>query len=215
MKFIPKIEHIKSFDLPEDEKFIKEFPSLYRSDIDFAMNLCKNDESLGFFEEISKISSEFKYCSIDTRISMLMPGWFPCIPGWHCDDFYRPNGQPAISRCEAESPMEHYLFQLGNCCHTAFIDEIIDLPSENDLDLSETSLYGHYAKMIDRINPRVIFANTNTLIKFSQTTLHRGSFATVRGWRLFCRITYSNSRLPKNEERRQSQVYIPSIDAGW
>lgn len=33
---------------------------------------------------------------IDTRVHMLMPGWYPCIPGWHHDDIIRSpiTGQP-------------------------------------------------------------------------------------------------------------------------
>jgi hypothetical protein len=32
----------------------------------------------------------------DSRSHMLMPGWYPCIPGWHLDDIprTRPDGQP-------------------------------------------------------------------------------------------------------------------------
>src|SRR5580700_1237659 len=33
---------------------------------------------------------------VDTRVHMLMPGWYPCIPGWHHDDVprTRADGQP-------------------------------------------------------------------------------------------------------------------------
>src|SRR5262249_36308588 len=33
---------------------------------------------------------------IDSRTHLLMPGWFPCIPGWHLDDVprTRSDGQP-------------------------------------------------------------------------------------------------------------------------
>src|SRR5690606_10082560 len=35
---------------------------------------------------------------IDTRVNMLMRGYYPSIPGWHCDDVPRgENGQPDLT----------------------------------------------------------------------------------------------------------------------
>ncbi len=47
---------------------------------------------------------------IDTRVHMLMPVWFPCIPGWHHDDVprSRPDGQPNY-----ESPEHHTRHVMG------------------------------------------------------------------------------------------------------
>lgn len=47
---------------------------------------------------LNNLSNEFENANdliIDSRVHMLMKGWFPCIPGYHHDDVPRgANGQP-------------------------------------------------------------------------------------------------------------------------
>lgn len=50
---------------------------------------------------------------IDSRVHMLMPGWFPCIPGWHHDDVprERSDGQPNYHNPSYRS--EHVMALVG------------------------------------------------------------------------------------------------------
>src|SRR5581483_8995915 len=107
----------------EDVKYIpdqKGLPQLYRADEKFA----KEEASPFFRALIDQIAAlyagdGFKFTSIDTRTHMLMKGMYPCIPGWHCDDFYRPDGgQPDLENVEKEAPQKHYIVVLGDCSMT-------------------------------------------------------------------------------------------------
>jgi hypothetical protein len=220
MLFSPVKNLVSQPNLPDDQSFIKNFPNLYRCDSDFASLQTNSPQIKKLFKEFEDLRDDkFRFISIDSRVTMLKKGWYPSIPGWHCDDFYRPDfhGQPCISRCEQEARMVHYMFQLGDCSQTLFVDQEIDLPSETELDLSAKPLYGHYNLLIESYKPKTLKIEANQIIQFSQTTLHRCSPATKDGWRVFVRATMSNTRPPVNEIRRQSQVYIPtnSISNGW
>lgn len=65
---------------------------------------CDRDASIALGGPITKAFLDSLYPEflnhpdfiLDTRVHMLMPGWFPCIPGYHHDDVPRnnTNGQP-------------------------------------------------------------------------------------------------------------------------
>lgn len=62
-----------------------------------------------------------KPCVIDTRVHMLMKGWYPCIPGWHHDDVPRTTstGQPNYKTPEYFA--KHILGLVnGDICPTQF-----------------------------------------------------------------------------------------------
>ena len=94
------------------------------------------------------LDSRFKYLSIDSRVHMLMPGWMPCIGGWHCDDFYRPGqvgnhatGGPVQPDLEGiirdEKYSKHHALVIGDTAPTEFITTPFNLeiptikPGEN------------------------------------------------------------------------------------
>jgi hypothetical protein len=43
--------------------------------------------------------------SVDIKVHMLMPGQFPCIPGWHCDNVPRVGGQQDWSKVDTKHKM--------------------------------------------------------------------------------------------------------------
>lgn len=157
-----------------------------------------------------------KYISIDSRSHMLMRGWYPCIPGWHCDDFWRPDGQPDLENLR---PIKHYAVVLGaEVSATQFVDQPIELPSPTELYEvfdSDKPLYGYYNQMIDEGNPATKKVQSGQVIKFSGLDFHCGLPAEREGWRSFTRITVSDHREPKNEIRTQTQVYLTRPFDGW
>lgn len=50
--------------------------------------------------------------TLDIKVHMLMPGQYPCIPGWHFDFVPRVNGKPDLSLRDPSQEM--YLYLSGN-----------------------------------------------------------------------------------------------------
>lgn len=50
--------------------------------------------------EAVQLVGDKKYVSVDTKVTFLMPGWYPAIPGWHTD------GVPRGGIC-APTPLVH------------------------------------------------------------------------------------------------------------
>lgn len=155
--------------------------------------------------------------SIDSRVHMLMPGFLPCIGGWHCDDFYRPTGGqpdlPKLSHLPSMQATHHALILGSNVAPTMFACEPIEI-SNTTLQQSE-NVYKECHKLIETLKPDTYEAAPGFFITFDSFTFHRCTRAKGSGWRLFVRITESDHYEPMNEIRTQTQVYIVDESAGW
>lgn len=153
---------------------------------------------------------------IDSRVHMLMPGWYPCISGWHHDDVprTRSDGQPDYVSpaykaehccCVVNSKIAPTEFALGS----ALFPDIE--PGEKYYKkwhpLVEKNLY-------DGIFERIPIQDSQ-LIFFDWETWHQGVPAVGNGWRFFIRATKNTGRKPTNEIRRQVQIYLPNPIEGW
>lgn len=193
----------------------KEVPQLYRASLEFAKEQGgeRFRKLMDQFAELFK-DDGYKYTSIDTRTHMLMTGMYPCIPGWHCDDFYRPGGgQPDLVNVEKEASQVHYLICIGDCSLTEFAVEDLELPSPHELP-TEKPMYFYYDKALEEKPFFSMNVKENTIYSFGPLAFHRGQAATKNGWRTFIRVTRSNHRDNKNEIRYQSNVYIRG-DISW
>lgn len=153
---------------------------------------------------------------IDSRVHMLMPGWFPCIPGFHHDDVPRTgqDGQPNYETPEYRS--KHVLF-LANAdvspTQFALGSAEFNVPPPGEV------VYKHWHKEVcsklatGELTPFV--APDRTLIYFDDRSWHQGVQATKDGWRFFVRASRNTGREPKNELRKQVQVYLPDPMMGW
>ena len=191
---------------------LRTLPMLYRASADFA-----SKQHLFYKDLLSVLDlSGGKYISMDVRTSMLMQGWYPSIPGWHCDDFYRPDGQPDLERL---LPIKHLMLVLGaDVSATEFIYQPIDLPSPTELYEvydSENALYGYYNSIIEDKKPIVKSVGEGEIWQFGGLDFHRAVPAVKNGWRTFIRVTVSDHREPKNEIRTQTQVYLTDPFKGW
>lgn len=192
---------------------LRHLPQFFRADQDMAWRLGGSVvqqilSTVGF-------SRRWRHVSIDSRVHMLMKGMYPCIPGWHCDDFYRgDDGQPDLINVMERAPAEHVCIILGDCSRTVFQAGAWEwrIPSYS------TSLYAAAHKAIEA-EAGVVFkvqqVNPGELWWFSPITWHRGSPATKNGWRYFLRVTGSDHWEPKNELRTQTQVYMTDPFQGW
>lgn len=211
MKFINSPTFKKEKMLPVSEEDIRLLPQFFRADINFVYKF-GGSVYRDFLSKI-EIDSAFKYYSIDSRSHMLMKKMYPCIPGWHCDDFYRPNGrQPDLKNIPK---MRHHAVVLGDCSLTEFITTSLNLIDPNNLDQS-IPLYGQYDDIVNHTSDLFFqVAESHQIVEFGPLDMHRGSAAAKNGWRHFIRITESDHWAPVNEIRHQTQVYLTEPFYGW
>ncbi|SKU89106.1 Uncharacterised protein [Mycobacteroides abscessus subsp. massiliense] len=174
------------------------------------------------------IVGDHKHIFVDTKVSMLMPGWWPAIPGWHTDGVPRYSaadetvtpanwGTPSLPlqnyrSLEGYYPRYHTL-HVGNDCPTVFIDGLLYLPIEHDED---EQLYSELTRRIDGCTTlRKLVAQEGIWHSWDWWNIHQASQATERGWRLLIRITESDQP-PADSDfiRPQNQVYVPR-EFGW
>lgn len=164
---------------------------------------------------------------LDSRVHMLMAGWYPCIPGWHLDDIprTRKDGQP--DHANPAYRADHILALIGDCSRTAFLTGNIKLMDVPDGELPTTgicpatSIYGKWHGDIEQYLEyrqeavRQEYAPERRLIQFNDQSFHRGSPATHSGWRWFARVSRNTQRPIYNKTRTQTQVYLPAPNEGW
>ena len=161
---------------------------------------------------------------VDSRSHMLMPGWFPCIPGWHHDDVPRPPvevgqhfasmGQPDYVTPRYRS--EHVLCLTGaEHAPTEFALGRVHLPPVADDDVIYRVWHNVVQEAVDAGRLRVRTAREGELIHFDDRALHQGVPAVSSGWRNFIRISRGSDRKPANEFRHLTQVYLAAPMAGW
>lgn len=191
---------------------LKNLPQVYRGDLQFTRLLRGFDKGWQRLLDIleDEMTGGFDHVSIDTRAHMLQPGWYPCIPGWHCDDFYRPNGQPDLEQVPYQ---RHIMVVLGASSLPEFITEPLTMHPVH------TKVYEHYNSKLEQLDEleglKKEQVEPGRVIVFGPRDFHRGLPATEAGWRYFIRLTQSNHREPTNELRTQTQVYLTETGKGW
>ena len=158
---------------------------------------------------------------LDSRVHMLMPGWYPCIPGWHHDDVPRntSDGQPNYR--DPPYRTRHVMALVnGYIAPTEFLEGPVDVP----VPVPGPAIYKQWddaitrqiADIPDSIRAfRVERAHDGAVIEFDCDTFHRGTAAVRNGWRWFGRVSIGRARQAPSEIRRQVQVYMPTINVGW
>jgi len=197
---------------------INRVPMLYRASRQFAYSHLKKFPSIiDAIKHIPRDKTLYKYESIDLKVTMLNPGWYPCIPGWHLDDFWRKNGQPALEELDIHGSIHYMFFTEGGDSSTQFMIGPHILPPPSEKDPSE-NVYGYYNRIIESDKAKIVSTlEPNRLYMFKCIDFHRGTPAKSSGWRIFFRLTQSNHRVPFNQIRQQVQVYIPfsNLESGW
>lgn len=196
-------------------KEIRDEPMIWTGDYNFAR---KNGGSITqeFLDKIEatdlwkdNVGQENLYFVLDSRVTHTMPGNYPSMGGWHCDDFNRGEkyGQPKLA--DRDKRVCHFmaLVSEGEVTCTEFITDSVTLQVNPEAVWNSVdNELGEAANLVKRkIKPHEI-------IFFSQDALHRASECTNAGWRLFIRGSFTY-RKPENEIRKQIQVYIHK--RGW
>lgn len=153
---------------------------------------------------------------IDSRIHMLMPGWYPCIPGFHHDDVPRERSdkQPEYHNPSYRSKHALVLFN-GDICPTEFAIGGCEFTDPNNHDTIYKEWHKEVINNINNGNLQSVFAPSNQIVFFDDRTWHQGTKSTGNGWRLFIRASWDTKRTPTNEIRNQVQVYMDNPHMGW
>lgn len=155
---------------------------------------------------------------VDTRVHMLMPGWYPCIPGFHFDDVPRTldNGQP-----DHENPIyksNHCIALInGDICPTQFAIGKANFSPVREDEIYYKKWHPEVVRHIYNGELKTILAPDRTLIFFDWNTWHQGTKCIKSGWRWFGRISWNTDRIKNvtNEIRKQVQVYLEFPMEGW
>lgn len=165
----------------------------------------------------------------DSRVHMLMPGWYPAIPGWHHDDVPRPKkikpgthfmtaGQPDYKNMTYKS--EHIMGLCnGDICPTQFACGQIELPDPKEGELVYRKWHPLVNSAIEKGELILKLAPSLRYIHFDWQSFHQGQKTVGNGWRWFGRITKNSDRCKpeniSNEIRTQVQVYLEFPMEGW
>lgn len=161
------------------------------------------------YEELS--TGDWLDLRIDTRVHMLKPGWYPCIPGWHGDFIKRDDNGDLVYRDGIDQRVRHFAL----CSHSPTTKFLRDRQIE-----MKKGGWGHVSRTIeDRGDLEPYNIPAGELVEFNSRELHKGTKCEEAGWRYFFRATL----FPPEDERRgetmdkirwQTQVYAPE-NKGW
>jgi len=221
-RFNSQIEIVGDFPSEWDKDVLNKEPMFYKSHISFVR------EHAGPVTQafLDSLPSGWDDCVIDSRTHMLMNGWFPAIPGFHHDDVPRPpipEGQHFLTapQPDYDNPRYHSEHILGlvnaEVCPTEFAVGECVMPAIPEGGLIYREWHNEVVRLLERGEMQSIKAPSGKLIQFDWQTFHQGTKAVRSGWRWFIRLTRNSDtmRTPKNEIRRQVQVYLEFPMEGW
>lgn len=207
-----------------------EQPSIDEIKSTFALWNASLDDAMKYGGELTRaaigamdLKFDREHVIVDTKIHMLMPNFYPAIPGWHTDGVPRgeelkPNvkGSPNIFAQEKMTDTRFHLLVTGAGCLTEFIEGQISLevPEEPSTDLYK--MIDHSIKENPYLNRVTI--PTCTAVTFDWWNIHTGVKATKHEWRFLIRVTETDHMEPETDLRKvirtQQQVYV-SENFGW
>lgn len=217
--FVPGLESLDGFNGEATEKEIASEPMLYSADTSLA-EIKGGPLTKRILDPILRQIENTRFDGhrpiIDTRVHMLMPGMYPAIPGWHCDDWGR--SRDGIHEDVEEQPhpgvprraLVHYMGLIESSrgiAPTEFLSEPVTLP------MPRSRTWEAVSKSVEALQTPRREIEAGTLYRFDCESLHRATKARRRGWRFFFRLSVRQG-VPRNEIRRQAQVYTTD-HGGW
>lgn len=204
----------KNFDQKFTQDEVKNEPMFFSSSAEFAMEK-GGPITKSFIRAFVKERPLVSNIVFDSRVHMLMPGWYPCIPGYHHDDVPRSldTGQPNYETPEYRA--QHCMGLInGEICPTVFAvgKAAFDFPDKGPI---YKKWHCDVEKYIKKKQLRELAVPSGKLIHFNSSAFHQGTKAVANGWRWFGRISWDTKRPVTNEIRRQVQVYLEFPHEGW
>lgn len=174
--------------------------------------------------ELFKMGKGLDDVVFDSRVHMLKPGWYPCIPGFHHDDVPRlsEDGQPWYEEYRGPHPelyrSQHCLAIVGDdICRTEFAVGEADFTIPAPGNILYKVWHKEVTELIDLGELKKASAPMNRLVFFDDRAWHQGTPSVGDGWRWFGRASWNTGRRRKctNQIRTQVQVYLEHPMEGW
>jgi hypothetical protein len=223
-RFDSRMTPLLPFAQDIENSAIKDEPMFFNSDLAFAY--AQGGPITRSF--IDALDSEWRDqpAVFDSRVHMLMPGWYPAIPGFHHDDVPRPAipvGQHFVTagQPDYDAPRYHSRHILGlvnaDVAPTDFAIGKCTMPEIADGDLIYRAWHAEVERLLAAGEMERVAAPDRTLVHFDWQAFHTGVPAVSNGWRWFGRVSFNTDRTDKitNEIRRQVQVYLEFPMEGW
>jgi hypothetical protein len=222
--FDSRVTPLGSFAQEVDNAAIKDEPMFFNCDLAFA------HENGGPITRsfINALDQEWREAPavFDSRVHMLMPGWYPAIPGFHHDDVPRPAipvGQHFVTAGQPDYDNPRYysrhILGLVNAAvaPTDFAVGKCVMPEVANGDLIYRAWHAEVERLLATGEMERVSAPDRTLVHFDWQTFHTGVQAVSSGWRWFGRVSYNTDRVDRitNDIRRQVQVYLEFPMEGW
>lgn len=223
--FHSQVKPVGSFATHISNDEIKKEPMFFNCDLDFAWakgGIITRD----FIESLPDEWVNDEDTVFDSRVHMLMPGWYPAIPGFHHDDVPRPPipvGQHFITagQPDYDTPSYHSEHILGlvnaDICPTDFAIGSSYFSQIPDGELIYRQWHKEVLQKLSVGALERVVAQDRTLYQFDWQTWHTGTKAVSNGWRWFGRVSRNTDRTSRitNEIRVNAQVYLEFPMEGW
>lgn len=131
---------------------------------------------------------------VDVKVSRIVPGRHPCIPGWHCDGVLDPD--------HPSRPEVHHLFVTGTACLTEFVAAPVELdigPAR-----SPQAFLAALNRQLEALDPPVRSAPSCTVVTYGRFDLHRGAVGKGHETRLLVRVTETDLLQPSCAPRARA-----------
>jgi hypothetical protein len=222
--FKSDVRTLKPFALDVSNDEIKNEPMFFNSSFEFAY---KNGGPItrSFLANLPDKLRGRKLV-VDSRVHMLMPGWYPAIPGFHHDDVPRPPipvGQHFITagQPDYDNPRYHSKHIMGlvnaETAPTEFAIGDCMMPEIPDGELIYRAWHQEVKRLIGAGELKSVMAPDRRLLMFDWQTFHQGTKCVKNGWRWFGRVSWDTDRVNTvtDEIRRNAQVYLTVPFDGW
>lgn len=146
---------------------------------------------------------------LDIKVHMLMPGQYPCIPNWHCDNV--PRDESGLRYDLIPEDVPPMLLWVSGGPETEFLTYPVTMPDR-------PGSHQEIARFIQRLYCSTMRIEPNAWYSMDQMTPHRGTHAVTGGWRVFARATpkaLAPARPVNSVIRRHAQVYLDAAEFGW
>lgn len=223
--FNSKASIVGGFARRIDNDKIKNEPMFFNCDLEFAFNN-GGPITRSFIMNLPDEWQNDGRMVFDSRIHMLMPGWYPAIPGFHHDDVPRPPipvGQHFLTAGQPDYDNPRYLSEhiIGlvnaDVCPTNFA---LGESTFSEVPEGETVYRQWHPEVVQKLKDGELTsfsAPDRTLVEFDWQTWHTGTKCVSNGWRWFGRVSRNTDRVKKitNEIRVNAQVYLEFPMEGW
>lgn len=204
-----------SFVDPATRDDVKNEPMLFSCDLKHSYFL-GSTLTYTFLNKLPQSWRDDPTLIVDSRVHMLMPNWYPCIPGYHHDDVPRSRKDRQPNYDSPEYKSEHCMLLLGdNICPTEFAVGTCEMPEVPQGQIVYKEWHKEVLKQIAEGNLKRVSSVMNQMLFFDWQTFHQGVASSGSGWRFFIRASRNTQRVHSNELRRQVQVYMDNPMEGW